>query len=291
MEQVVCESTTKPLNKKPSVPPEGYVCKLCQTSGHWIQRCPEKKKHGNKNKKKNPDHVHRPGIDPSRDDIEKAKALQKLKPPPCFCLIPSRLKKVKRSFATSGSSNNNNSSNARDNNNDNESNYDRPEPDYENSRAIGNYFFFCSKKRDDHGKCRFARPVEDHDAITPRSQRICTFFQKTGSCRKGDACAFSHDVGKVVTPTPRNNDNKRKRNKQGEIDRDTEQKKKKDDNDVKDDDSSSSSDSDGDDDENDDKNETTTTTTAGSSRQNDAKTTTEDSSSDSSDSDSDDEEN
>ncbi len=30
----------------------------------------------------------------------------------------------------------------------------------ENSRAVGKYFFFCSKKRDDETQCRFARPVE-----------------------------------------------------------------------------------------------------------------------------------
>ncbi len=30
----------------------------------------------------------------------------------------------------------------------------------ENSRALGKYFFFCSKKRDDETQCRFARPVE-----------------------------------------------------------------------------------------------------------------------------------
>ncbi len=48
-----------------------------------------------------------------------------------FCGIPSRLNKVKRSKEGG-----------------------------ENSRALGKYFFFCSKKRDDETQCRFARPVE-----------------------------------------------------------------------------------------------------------------------------------
>ncbi len=30
----------------------------------------------------------------------------------------------------------------------------------DNSRAVGKYFFFCSKKRDDETQCRFARPVD-----------------------------------------------------------------------------------------------------------------------------------
>ena len=223
----ICTAADKP--KKLSVPPDGYTCKLCQVKGHWIQQCPEKKKSSNNPKKskpkKNPNHIHRPGIDPSKEDIEKAKALQKLKPPMCFCRIPSRLKKVKRSFATYGgtsqknglgtnnSSSNNNNNNS--NNNYGDSNYygnGNPneggyvEPDYEISRAIGNYFFFCMKKKTDTTKCRFARPVEDHDEVTPRASRICTFFQKTGSCQKGDACAFSHELpaGEAASKRKRN---------------------------------------------------------------------------------------
>ena len=94
------------------------------------------------------------------------------------------------------------------------------------SRAIGKYFFFCSKKRDDETQCRFARPVEmelkkqksigDRAAKTKASsggaakddkqadskkvekskptKLICKFFAKTGSCKKGMKCEFSHDV-------------------------------------------------------------------------------------------------
>jgi len=238
-------SSADTTSKKLSFPPDAYTCKLCQVKGHWIQQCPEKKKHknnnNNKNNKKkktnNPNHVHRPGVDPSADDIERARNLQKLKPPMCFCRIQSRLKKVKRSFATYGGTsqknglgNNNNSNNNNNNSNNNgDSNYygngsnnnSNPneggyvEPDYEISRAIGNYFFFCMKKKTDTTKCRFARPVEDHDEVTPRASRICTFFQKTGSCQKGDACAFSHEL--VVVPEGEAA-SKRKRN--GEEDHD-----------------------------------------------------------------------
>lgn len=101
-------------------------------------------------------------MDPSKQDIDRAREMQKIKPPKCFCGQPSRLKKVKRS--SSG----------------------------EDSRAIGKYFFFCSKAKFDETKCRFARPVEDE--IKPKKDRICTFFAKTGFCKKGDKCMFSHDV-------------------------------------------------------------------------------------------------
>ena len=167
--------------QKLSIPPDGYVCKLCQIKGHWIQQCPKRKKKNSK--KKNSGHVPIPGVDPSPDDIEKAKALQKLKPPVCFCRLPSRLKKVKRSFAAAAADNNNGATNK----------HSYAEPDYESSRAIGKYFFFCSKKRDDPSKCRFARPVEDHEDITPKSQRPCAFWAKTGRCKKGDSCAFRHE--------------------------------------------------------------------------------------------------
>lgn len=103
-----------------------------------------------------------PGVDPSQDDIDRARELQKIKPPNCFCGLPSRLKKVKRSN-TGG----------------------------ETSRAIGNYFFFCIKKKTEN-PCRFARPVEDE--LKPKKERPCTFFFKNGTCKKGANCLFSHDM-------------------------------------------------------------------------------------------------
>ncbi len=127
--------------KVESTPPDGYVCRLCSTPGHWIQVCPTKKT-GAKRQRKS-DHVPVPGQDPSPDDIERAKELQKIPPPNCksfglcacaiircspsfatsvssffritgFCGIPSRLNKVKRSKEGG-----------------------------DNSRAVGTYFFFC----------------------------------------------------------------------------------------------------------------------------------------------------
>jgi len=63
--------------KNTSDPPGGYVCKLCQVEGHWIQQCPDKKKKNNKQKKsKKSNHIPVPGVDPSQQDIEKAKELQ-----------------------------------------------------------------------------------------------------------------------------------------------------------------------------------------------------------------------
>lgn len=153
-----CTPCTSTQKRKKSIPPDGYVCSICSEPGHWIQQCPQKRKR----KKTNPGHIHIPGVDPSEADIEKARNLQKIKPPRCFCGINSRLKKVKRT--KSG----------------------------EESRAIGNYFFFCSKGKFDEGKCKFARPVEDE--LKPKKERMCTFFAKTGVCKKGDKCLFSHGV-------------------------------------------------------------------------------------------------
>lgn len=199
--------TDKKRKVESSTPPEGYVCRLCSTVGHWIQVCPTKKT-GEKRQRKS-DHVPVPGQDPSLEDIERAKILQKIPSPNCFCGIPSRLNKVKRSKEGG-----------------------------DTSRALGKYFFFCSKKRDDETQCRFARPVEteekslkknisdgviqkirsnvDSNKKTPRedgkkirrddvknikedkpvnkSKQVCKFIVKKGECKKGDKCEFSHEI-------------------------------------------------------------------------------------------------
>jgi hypothetical protein len=180
--------------KELSVPTAGYVCGLCGVAGHWIQQCPtEKQKHrrNNKKKKNNPQHEFTPGVDPSPEDEERAKEMQRIPPPNCYCLKPSRIKKVKKSSNP-------------------------------NSRAIGVYFFFCAEKQKEQPSCRFARPAEDElefqkngrsiilkkgtskssskpaasasvsSSKPTTSRRVCTFFAKSGSCKKGDACTFSH---------------------------------------------------------------------------------------------------
>lgn len=231
--------TEEEKKRKTSEPPDGYVCRLCSTPGHWIQVCPTKKT-GTKRQRKS-DHVPVPGKDPSEEDIERARELQKIPPPKCFCGLPSRLNKVKRSKEGG-----------------------------DTSRAIGKYFFFCSKKRDDETQCRFARPVEmelnknkkkkvgdDNMAkkagerkgsksdgksksradATNKSKQICKFFAKSGKCKKGIACEFSHDVGaKKNEPKEKKTIEKRK------VD-DTKEKEKEEDN-SSDDSSSSSSSSD-----------------------------------------------
>lgn len=151
--------------RKTSEPPAGYVCSLCNVEGHWIQQCPQRPK----KKKQKRDHVPVEGIDPSTSDIEEARAMQAIKPPKCFCGEPSRLSKVKKSKVK------------------------------EDSRANGNYFFFCAKKKQDHTMCKFARPAQDE--LTPKSTRPCPFFLKKGKCKKGDKCIFSHDLTPVAVPT------------------------------------------------------------------------------------------
>jgi Zinc knuckle/Zinc finger domain len=151
--------------RKTSEPPAGYVCSLCNVEGHWIQQCPQRAK----KKKQKRDHVPVEGIDPSTSDIEEARAMQAIKPPKCFCGEPSRLSKVKKSKVK------------------------------EDSRANGNYFFFCAKKKQDHTMCKFARPAQDE--LTPKSTRPCPFFLKKGKCKKGDKCIFSHDLTPVAVPT------------------------------------------------------------------------------------------
>jgi Zinc knuckle len=130
--------------KKTTNPPEGYVCNLCGIAGHWIQQCPTKEERNNKKRPKQ--HEYRPGVDPSEKDIEQAKRLQAIKPPPCDCGIASRLKKVKRSHVTEG------------------------------SRANGRYFFFCAKKKNDATKCNFAQPVEE--TKSPKDKTQANFFAK-----------------------------------------------------------------------------------------------------------------
>eukprot|EP00977_Amphora_coffeiformis_P017947 scaffold6030_cov199-Amphora_coffeaeformis.AAC.11 len=160
-------SPTEPTKrKKLSTPDEGYICKHCGLGGHWIQQCPQKPKR--RKLKKNKSHVPVPGVDPSADDVARAKELQSIKPPLCSCGLPSRLKKVKRSKYGG-----------------------------ETSRAIGKYFFFCAKPKLDDTKCRFARPVEDE--IATRNKTVCTFFAKTGTCKKGDACLFLHEKPSAST--------------------------------------------------------------------------------------------
>jgi hypothetical protein len=100
-------------------------------------------------------------VDPSKEDIDLARQYQKLKPPKCFCGQLSRLKKVKRSNVN------------------------------ENSKAVGKYFFFCISKKNDN-PCRFARPVEDQ--IQDKKDRLCPFFAKNGSCKKGEKCMFLHEL-------------------------------------------------------------------------------------------------
>ncbi|KAL7484984.1 hypothetical protein ACHAW6_010593 [Cyclotella cf. meneghiniana] len=192
----VNEEDTK-KRKAEAAPPDGYVCRLCSVPGHWIQVCPTKKT-GSKRKKS--DHVPIPGKDPSPEDIEEARELQKIPPPKCFCGLPSRLNKVKQSKEGG-----------------------------DKSRAIGKYFFFCSKKRSDETQCRFARPVEmevnkmkakegamkaakerlkeiksqTNDVRPKREEQVCKFFAKNGTCKKGKKCEFSHDVqSKKVAMTP-----------------------------------------------------------------------------------------
>ena len=157
---------TLAVKRKETTPPDGYVCHKCNESGHWIQQCPRKADDsggsGNKRRKKS-DHVPVAGVDPSQTDIDAARQMQKVPPPSCFCGISSRLKKVKRSNVGGDA-----------------------------SRALGKYFFFCSKKRDDETACRFARPVEDE--LMDKKDRVCSFWARNGSCKKGDKCMFSHDA-------------------------------------------------------------------------------------------------
>lgn len=182
--------------RKLSTPPDGYTCSLCGIPGHWIQQCTKSGKKRRKKETTKTTSTNRQfiaGIEPSPQDIDRAREMQRIPPPLCYCGKTSRIKKVKQSRVS------------------------------RDSRAIGNYFFFCAERRDNHNdqpKCRFARPVEeqlkllkDRDCPTGKQQltaepirkptataptptsstcKPCKFFTQHGSCKKGDACKFSH---------------------------------------------------------------------------------------------------
>lgn len=137
------EESRSAKRKELSTPSDGYVCKICGNGGHWIQQCPEKKKR----KKNKTAHEYVKGVDPSPADIEKAKEMQQLPRPNCYCGMASRLKKVKKSKVK------------------------------EQSRANGSYFFFCSKPRADPTRCTFAKPVED-DQNSSKEKKSSNFFAK-----------------------------------------------------------------------------------------------------------------
>lgn len=151
----MAEPTTETKQKKESFPPKGYICKLCGVEGHWIQQCPQKPNKKRK-RKKSSQHEYVPGINPSPEDIEKSKQMQRIPRPLCDCGIPSRLKKVKKSRVM------------------------------ENSRANGSYFFFCSKQKNDETKCAFARPVEE-ETKTEREKRTSNFFARKRKTAAGGA--------------------------------------------------------------------------------------------------------
>lgn len=124
-----------------------------------------------------------------------------------FCGLPSRLNKVKRSREGG-----------------------------ENSRALGKYFFFCSKQRDDETQCRFARPLDlernkknndggsnkrakeksnhekrgksvDRTKSGKKSIQTCKFFAN-GSCNKGSKCEFLHDHPSGIASDSMNDEEK-----------------------------------------------------------------------------------
>jgi Zinc knuckle/CCCH-type zinc finger len=154
--------------KKMSTPPDSYVCKYCGIVGHWIQQCSKKKGNYKKKQKTNhtktTHHIPVPGVDPSPENVQEARDMQKIPPPPCYCGSTSRLKKVKRSHQGG-----------------------------ETSRAIGNYFFFCAKGKLDSSKCKFAKPALTNELKT-QARGPCRILAQTGKCPYGDKCMFRHDV-------------------------------------------------------------------------------------------------
>ena len=144
--------------------PSGYICKLCDKPGHWVFDCPKfvpKEKNNAKKKAKNGGE-HLEGSEPSPADISAAKELQakmnvNANAPKCFCKLPAKMRKCKRS---------------------------------KDPRAMGVMFWWCGKDRWDGDTCRFARRVDQEKGV-----RVCRFWRQRGSCKKGDDCEFFHEMG------------------------------------------------------------------------------------------------
>lgn len=107
--------------------PDGYVCAACSQAGHWIYDCSQYKK---TKKKKTSSHEFQPGVDPSPEDIERAKKMQmEMKDltktaPNCFCGLPAKLRKCIGTKLD------------------------------ENSRAKGVMFWWCNKDKWDENACK-----------------------------------------------------------------------------------------------------------------------------------------
>ena len=146
--------------------PDGYVCAACKEAGHWIYDCSQYKK---KKKKKASNHEFQAGVDPSPEDIERAKRMQmEMKEltktaPNCFCGLPAKMRKCIRT-------------------------------EDESSRAKGVMFWWCNKDKWDEGACKFARPVT-------QKKKVCQFWKvgDSTSCKKGSACKFWHEGEVEVT--------------------------------------------------------------------------------------------
>jgi len=133
--------------------PSGYICNICSTSGHWVFDCAQYVPKRTRKKKKT-EHAYVEGIDPSPEDIAKAKEMQKsmrvnVKAPNCFCGLPSKMRKCLRT-------------------------------EDENSKALGVMFWWCNKDKWDEDRCKFARRVDQG------GRRVCKFWRETGGCKKGD---------------------------------------------------------------------------------------------------------
>lgn len=183
----------KSKNASRLTPPSGYVCAACGVPGHWVYNCSKKAVRAAPPAGSPQLRLSRPG-EPTAEHIRLANemmpVLSGLVVPNCFCGLKAAARKNQK----------------------------------KDSPGYGFMFWWCNKPKGDETRCKLARRVSEEapvptkdvrarqqlagergaggleggesreveDVVVKKAHNICAFFLKNGSCKKGEACKFTH---------------------------------------------------------------------------------------------------